>query len=69
MRLRFSIWLYYSIHDRHFIPIFGYIFKTAEARHLKFSSISYNHTILIHTKFQIDCFKNDGVMLNVFKRL
>ena len=46
----------------------GYISKTAEVRYFIFSGILYDHTIVIHTKFQIDSFKNDEVMLNTSKR-
>ena len=45
------------------------IFKTAEARLFKFLGILYDYTIVIHTKFHIDYFKNDGVLYDVSKWL
>ena len=39
----------------------GYISKTAEARYFKFSGILYDYTIVIHTNFQINFSKSDGL--------
>ena len=55
MESRFFVYLLeFRSHDRHFVPIFGYISKTAEARLFEFSGIFYHYIIVVYAKFDMN---------------